>query len=225
MEEKIEEKLMYGYDDNICFRKCSLSEQSNKNFGNCTKFYCSNKFNRIFNVFDSSEYFSCNQHGFHFYCNKHQSIELEEVKKNDKMYLKCLKCDNLIEIISLNDLMRNCQKKLNILEFKDAKFIRLDDWYVSELKKTVHKNTDYWIRAEVKTDKDKDTMIVLYIGNKNTNEKAQYFIKPEKLQLTHDHKDIDPATIISKIEVTLKDRTLKETFEDIKDIEKESKKK
>lgn len=67
---------------------------------------------------------------------------------------------------------------------------------------------------QVKTDKDNDTIIVLYVGKKNTKEKSQIFIKPEKLQLSSDYKDLDPATILSKIEVTLKDRTLKQEYDE-----------
>ena len=36
--------------------------------------------------------------------------------------------------------------------------------------------------------------------------KVQYFIKPEKGQVTSDHKDLDPAKILSKIEVKFKGR-------------------
>ena len=43
--------------------------------------------------------------------------------------------------------------------------------------------------------------------------KVQYFIKPEKGQLTSDHKDMDPSKIISKIEVTLKDRKLSQEYD------------
>ena len=63
------------------------------------------------------------------------------------------------------------------------------------------------------TNKNKDTIIVLYIGIQGSKEKVQYFIKPEKLQLSTDHKDLDPASIISKIEVTLKDRTLIQKYD------------
>ena len=74
--------------------------------------------------------------------------------------------------------------------------------------------TGYWINTDVKTDKDGDTIIVLYIGHKDTKEKVQYFIKPEKGQLTSDHKDMDPAKILSKIEVRIKGRTLTQEFND-----------
>lgn len=68
------------------------------------------------------------------------------------------------------------------------------------------------MRVYVKTDKDKDTVIVVYVGKEGDNEKSQFFIKPEKLQLTSDHKDLDPATVLAKVEVTLKDRTLKQEY-------------
>lgn len=55
-------------------------------------------------------------------------------------------------------------------------------------------------------------VVVLYVSYVGTGDKVQYFIKPEKGQLTSDHKDLDPAKIISKIEVTLKDRTLTQTY-------------
>lgn len=74
--------------------------------------------------------------------------------------------------------------------------------------------TGYWINTDVKTDKDGDTIIVLYIGHKDTKEKVQYFIKPEKGQLTSDHKDMDPAKILSKIEVRINGRTLTQEFDD-----------
>lgn len=90
--------------------------------------------------------------------------------------------------------------------------MRLDDYYIPEIKKKEEINSDYWMTTDVKKDKDGDTIIVLYIGNKNTKEKSQFFIKPEKSQLTSDHKDLDPATILSKIEVTLKDRKLTHEF-------------
>ena len=91
--------------------------------------------------------------------------------------------------------------------------IRLDDYYVKEVKLPKQKISDYWISADVKTDKDNDTIIVLYVGLKDSNEKSQFFIKPEKLQLSTDYKDLDPAKIISKIEVTLKDRTIKQEYD------------
>ena len=98
-------------------------------------------------------------------------------------------------------------------KFKDAKLIRLDDWYVPEVKERIDAPSDYWIRTDVKTDRDGDTVVVLYIGHKGEKEKTQFFIKPEKLQLASDHKDLDPAKVLSKIEVTLRDRTLTQMFD------------
>ena len=38
-------------------------------------------------------------------------------------------------------------------------------------------------------------------------------IEPGKLQLSTDHKDLDPANIITKIEVMLKDRVLSQKYD------------
>ena len=70
------------------------------------------------------------------------------------------------------------------------------------------------ILRTIKTDKDGDTIIVVYVGHKDSDEKAQFFIKPEKGQLTSDHKDMDPAKVLSKIEVQFKGRKLTQEFDD-----------
>lgn len=41
----------------------------------------------------------------------------------------------------------------------------------------------------------------------------EHVTKPEKAQLTCDHKDLDPAKILSKIEVTLKDRNITHKYD------------
>ena len=103
---------------------------------------------------------------------------------------------------------------LNISEFKNAKLVRLDDWYIHEIKEKVKSESGYWITTNVKTAKDDDTIIVVYVGHKDSTEKAQFFINSEKGQLTSDHKDMDPAKILSKIEVYFKNRKLTQEFED-----------
>ena len=53
---------------------------------------------------------------------------------------------------------------------------------------------------------------MVYVGHKDSNEKAQFFIKPEKGQLTSDHKDMDPAKVLSKIEVQFRGRKLTQEY-------------
>lgn len=77
-----------------------------------------------------------------------------------------------------------------------------------ELKDKIKPDSDYWITTNVKTDKDGNTIVVLYIGCKESKDKVQFFIKPEKAQLTSDYKDMDSAKFLSKIEITLKSRSL-----------------
>lgn len=201
-----EEKIIYRYDDNISFRQCDLANKSNSLYpGDCTNFYTREE--------NWKEHFYCNQYGIHLHCTKHIEIELEHINDFGEHFLRCPKCDNNIKIENLDRTIQNCLKVLNVPKFKDAKLIRLDDWYIPEVREKRKTDSNYWIGTEVKTDRDKDTIIVLYVGKQDSKEKVQYFIKPEKLQLTNDHKDLDPATIISKIEVTLKDRTLIQKYD------------
>lgn len=207
MRELTEEKIIYKLNDEISFRKCSLFKGCSTSHGNCTRFYTKER--------NWTDYYHCNQEGIHFHCSKHPEIELEDNDSNSSFTyeLICPKCKKPIEIDSINKLIGKCLRALNREEFKDAKLVRLDDWYVPELKERTKPTSDYRLITNVKTDKDGDTVVVLYVSYIGTGEKVQYFIKPEKCQLTSDHKDLDPAKIISKIEVTLKDRTLTHTYD------------
>lgn len=199
MENDLE---IYRYNEQISFRKCSLFGNHRVNFGDCTSFY------------EENNYYNCRQYGIHFHCTNHINVELKNFRDNlGGFYLKCPICNNIIVVDDLDSLISECLKLLNNEKFKNAKLIRLDDYYVKEVKLPKQKISDYWISADVKTDKDNDTIIVLYVGLKDSNEKSQFFIKPEKLQLSTDYKDLDPAKIISKIEVTLKDRTIKQEYD------------
>ena len=204
-----EKEIIYAYNDEICFRQCSLANKINSiDFGNCTAFETTK------NKYQNEKYYNCNQFGIHLHCHNHTGIELEYHKELfERPYLRCPQCNNHIQIDDLDKMLQNCLKKLNMEKFKNAELIRLDDWYIPEIKKKIKDITNYWISVDIKKDKDNDTVIVLYIGNTNSNEKAQFFIKPEKLQLSNDYKDLDPSKVISKIEVTLKDRIIKQEYE------------
>ena len=200
------DKSIFRLTDDISFRKCSLFDECSTHHGDCTNFHKEEA--------NYQTYYFCNQEGLHFHCTKHPEIELEYASEYDDSILTCPKCRNKINIGNIHTLISSCLKALNREVFKDATLIRLDDWYVPEIKEKLKPTPNYRITSNVKTDKDGDTMVVLYISHIGTEGKVQYFIKPEKLQLTCDHKDLDPAKIISKIEVTLKDRTLSQTYQE-----------
>lgn len=205
-----QENKMYRLNDDICFRKCCLADN---------QIHLENDDYTNFNAKEVSKeiHFSCKQYGIHLHCTKHPQYELSVLHEEtfDYDYLCCPICKESIYIESVDETIKDCLRLLNTPKFKDAKLIRLDDWYIPELKYEVkdEKISDYWIKSDVKTDKDGDTIVVLYVGSKNNTEKAQFFIKPEKLQLSTDHKDLDPSKILSKIEVTLKDRTIKQDYD------------
>ena len=201
------DKKIYRLDDDVSFRKCSLFNDDELTFGDCTNFSTSERNWRT--------YYSCNQYGIHFHCTVHPEIELETVDTSGRPAVyQCPKCHNNIEIGNPRELKSRCLRMLNIPEFKDAKLVRLDDWYVHEVTDRKKDESDYWITTNVKTDKDGDTIIVVYVGHKGSSEKAQFFIKPEKGQLTSDHKDMDPAKVLSKIKVYFKDRTLIQEYDE-----------
>lgn len=201
------EKIIYRLDDKISFRKCSLSDGHKLGFGDCTNSYTIEE--------NWKTYYSCNQCGIHYHCTQHPEIELEKVSdKYGVITYSCAKCGNVIEIDNPPELRSKCLRMLNIPEFKNAKLIRLDDWYIPEIKEKKKTASGYWIHTDVKTDRDGDTIIVVYVGHQDSNQKVQYFIKPEKGQVTSDHKDLDPAKILSKIEVNFRGRKIVQEFDE-----------
>ncbi|MCX4338336.1 MAG: hypothetical protein OSJ72_01710 [Lachnospiraceae bacterium] len=204
---KVDEKIIYRLDDKISFRKCTLADGDALEHGDCTNSH----------TYEANwkNYYSCNQGGIHYHCTKHPEIELELVANEyGNAIYKCPRCGSDIEIENPHELKSKCLRMLNIPKFKGAKLIRLDDWYVPEIKEKKKTESGYWIHTDVKTDKDGDTIIVVYVGHKDNKEKVQYFIKPEKGQLTSDHKDLDPAKILSKIEVQLKNRKIIQEYDE-----------
>lgn len=199
------DKKLYKLDDDILFRKCSLSEEISTHYGDCTNFHTKE--------IQWNDHYFCNQEGIHFHCAKHPEIEFETYGHSGT-YLICPKCQPPIDIKNIAILRSRCLKALNRDVFKDAKLIRLDDWYIPEIKSKEKPTSDYNIITNVKTDKNGDTVVVIYVTHKGIDGKSQFFIKPEKLQLSHDFKDLDPAQVLSKIELTLKDRTIIQEYDD-----------
>ena len=162
------DKIIYRLDDKISFRKCSLADEDMVVHGDCTN-YSTREANW-------TTYYCCNQDGIHYHCTQHPEIELEcvSMEYSGAVY-RCPRCGKDIEIDNLRELRSKCLRLLNIPEFKGAKLIRLDDWYVPVIKEKKKVESGYWIHTDVKTDKDGDTIIVVYVGHKDDNEKAQFF--------------------------------------------------
>ena len=207
----MQEKVIFRLDDDISFRKCYLHDGSETSHGDCTNYYRKEA--------NWTEYYHCNQDGIHLHCTQHPEIEFDIENDGGELCLLCPKCKKRIAVDSLKSVYSRCQKMLNMEIFRDAKLIRLDDWYFPEVKEKTKPTPDYFLTTNVKTDKDGNTIVVLYVGYQGSKEKAQFFIKPERGQLSSDHKDLDPKKILSKIEVTLKNRTLTQEYidEDLED--------
>ena len=206
--------LIYGLNENIAFRCCSLFSGKSESYGDCTNFDIQSE------NYDRDKYYYCKQRGIHLHCRKHPEIEYDIHSDDGYTTLSCPKCGSYIEYQDKDyrDLINKCFRMLNIKNFKNAKMIKLDDWYVAEIKGETEHISDYWLKTEVKTDSDGDTIVIVYVGHQGDKEKVQYFIKPEKGQLTSDHHDLDPAKILAKIEVTLKGRRIIHEYDDEPDL-------
>ena len=202
------EQKLYVLNDNITFRKCSLFDEKQETPGDCTN-YKKEKESWV-------DVYSCKQKGIHFHCTKHPEIELDFEGYEKSCTLFCPKCNSSKYDGNFNELINKCLRILNRDIFSNAKIIRIDDYYYPEIKikDLLKEGSDYFCTVDIKKDRDNDTIIILYVGYKGSQEKAQFFIKPEKLQLTSDYKDLDPAKVLAKIEVTLKDRTLSQLYND-----------
>ena len=86
-------------------------------------------------------YYCCNQDGIHYHCTQYPEIELERTSEGyGRIVYSCPKCGNIIEIDNPHELKSKCLRMLNIPEFKNAKLIWLDDWYVPEIKEKKKRN-------------------------------------------------------------------------------------
>ena len=159
-----------------------------------------------------------------FVCQEHGTRLIPEnvlTAKGSLLYFSCPFCanaginDGFRFSEDYNTLRKKALSMVNKIDMKNATLIKIDDFYIPEIKHSVDlgDKSDYFVKSEVKTDKDGDTIVVLYIGRKSEGKKAQLFVKPEKLQLSHDYKDMDPSKILSKIELVLKDRTITQRYD------------
>ena len=164
-----------------------------------------------------------------FVCPKHNTpmpnIELAW-GKHIGFKLVCPMCERELKYAPIrfddqkfSDLQRKAHAMYIARGLKRAKLIRLDDVYVSEIKRfdalgKESKESNYSIKADIKEDIDGHSIVIIYVGYKGKKDKSQFFIKPEKLQLSTDYKDMDPAKILAKIEVTLKDRIIKQKYDE-----------
>lgn len=198
---------LYAFNDKLLFRKCSLADSDKPNPGDCTNY---SNVERHFQFLCS-----CKQKGIHFHCAKHHEVELTEEGYGGVFTLTCPKCKQTLYSGDRDELVNACLRMLNEPKFQKAKLVRIEDWYYPQISQDVpeiKQGTSYWMHVDVKEDMDGDTIVVLYVGNKGSKDKSQFFIKPEKMQLTNDYKDLDPATILAKIEVTFKNKDITEKF-------------
>lgn len=153
--------------------------------------------------------------GIHLHCPEHNEFEMV-VSQNGvgpRSYgLSCAACGSAQRVgrmlaHEIETIKQQAKAALNSSAFKGAKLIRLDDFYTPEIsvKDTATKESKYWMSYDVKETKDGKPLLVLYLGDREEKSKIQFFIEPETKKLSHDHKDTEPISVISRVEVQFKD--------------------
>lgn len=158
----------------------------------------------------------------HFHCPIHREVELSlhggGLRGPLDYKLVCIICSQDAEyqtpstrrrlsVQGIFALKQAAKALVQSPKFKNAKLIRIDDYYVPEIseKLATKKDSKYWVSYDVKETKMGSPILVLYLGDREKKTKAQFFIEPETGKLSHDHKDDSPLEIIARIEVKFKD--------------------
>ena len=201
-------KQIYQLSDGICFRICEFDD-------------CTDKDSHWSGHELRCALAQCNHEGtVHFHCCIHRDVELASQFNSVIYTYTCVTCDDdpdrefspvlELDYRQLDTTKQKAKSLLNSSKFKNAKFIRLDEYYAPEIseKDLTEKGSKYWVSYDLKSTETGETLMILYIGHKADGTKAQFFIKPESKKLSHDHADKDPLSIISRIEVKFKDGSI-----------------
>lgn len=208
-------KKIYKLNDDALFRVCTFDDCTNKDL------HWAEHRKKCFDVLGSVKLECVHEGDVHFHCVAHSEAELVVFDKGNgprSIKLICPICSlkedyqppsslQRLDAGRISALRQQAKSLLNSSLFKQAKLIRLDDYYTPELseKGLMTKDSKYWLSYDVKETKDSRAILILYFGKRNDDSKVQFFIEPESTKLSHDHKDTSPLPIISRIEVEFKD--------------------
>ena len=206
------DKIIYKLNDDLLFRKCTFEDCTSKSdhWGEHIKKCSGLIMNNCFHEGD-----------IHFHCSLHREVELSiQDKQNGPRSIKltCAICSLREDYQPPSSLQRLSPQYISTFKqqakallasniFKNAKLIRLDDYYTPEIsgKARTEEESDYWLSYDVKENKNGQPVLVLYLGNRKDGSKCQFFIEPETAKLSHDQKDTNPLSLLARIEVQFKD--------------------
>lgn len=210
------EKKIYKLNDDICFRICTFEDCTNKNT------HWSDHIKRCIDDLGDVKWSCMHEGDVHLHCVMQTEIELALFDRADgrprSIKLVCPICSlqedyqppsslQRLDMGRIWTLKQQARSLLNSSLFKNAKLIRLDDYYTPEVseKSLATKDSKYWMSYDVKETKDGKSLLILYLGKRDDGSKVQFFIEPESQKLSHDHKDTEPISVISRIEVQFKE--------------------
>lgn len=204
------EKKIYRLNDKVYFRMCDYDDCTDRATHWKTHEKC---------ISDPFSIAQCPHDGsIHLHCPQHNEFEM--VPSQDgvgprSFGLSCAACGDgqrlgRMLLQDIETIKRQAKSALNSNLFKGAKLVRLDDFYYPEVseKSITKKSSDFWVSYDVKKTKEGKPLLVLYLGDRRDNSKVQFFIDPETGKVSHDHKDTDPLSVITKVEVEFKNGTI-----------------
>ena len=125
---------------------------------------------------------------------------------SEALSLQCAEGPHVIKIPREYD-----KEKQYVIDRIDAKIfagiqtVNLDEELVPVSKEKI-KDDKYFLATQIMESK-RGKQVVIYAGEKGSNEKSQIIIDKENRRLSFDQKDLNPADIFAEIKVTFKDGT------------------
>jgi hypothetical protein len=138
--------------------------------------------------------------------NCHCSIVKSSEKYNLGEYkYKCLECD--FKITFDKDIQTQGKHFLRVFEtlkYKDAEMINLDGELIRLNVERLKKDPDYWIEGKLSKNKKGEKHLMVLVGSRKDNDKAQLFLDIDNERLSFDQNNSHPKEILAKVTATFK---------------------
>ncbi len=127
----------------------------------------------------------------------------------DAVELKCAEGPHNLSLPrKYGEEQRYVLDRLDAKRFRSMKTLNLDDEAIPIAKtKAELPESKYFVTAQLMESK-RGLQLVIYAGEKGSSDgKAQLFVEPEVRRVSFDQRDLHPADVFTKVEVTFKDGT------------------
>jgi hypothetical protein len=116
----------------------------------------------------------------------------------------CPKCDFKMKLDKpLHEAKDDARKIMEADYFKDAEIINIDGEMI-KVGKEVIKDDDYWIEAKVSKSPKGVKQLMVLVGSKKDEDKAQLFLDIDNEKLSFDQNNKHPSEILAKVVAVFK---------------------